>query len=58
MNYDVIIVGAGPGGSGLLTREAAQRLVDCDLIAGAKRIVEGLREFGLNPVLAAKAVLL
>jgi len=43
---NVYLLGAGPGGSGLLTREAAQRLVDCDLIAGAKRIVEGLREFG------------
>lgn len=42
----VYLLGAGPGGSGLLTREAVQRLADCDLIAGAKRIVEGLREFG------------
>lgn len=43
---NVYLLGTGPGGSGLLTREAAQRLTDCDLIAGAKRIVEGLREFG------------
>lgn len=41
----VYLLGAGPGGSGLLTREAVEALTDCDLIAGAKRIVEGLREF-------------
>ncbi len=42
----VYVLGAGPGGSGLLTREAASALAGCELIAGAKRIVEGLREFG------------
>lgn len=42
----VYLLGAGPGGSGLLTREAVEALTACDLIAGAKRIVEGLGEFG------------
>lgn len=42
----VKIIGAGPGAPALLTAEARRAIGDCDLLAGAKRIVEPLSVFG------------
>ena len=41
----VTIIGIGPGGTALLTREAAAALDSCDMICGARSVVASLSEW-------------
>lgn len=46
----VSLIGAGPGSTELLTGEAKRALESCQVILGARRIVQGLSKFG-KPVI-------
>lgn len=50
VNKEVALIGIGMGNSSTITKEASEFLSDCDLLIGAKRIVESCHELVSNKI--------